>query len=506
MPEKQSWLTYESPDFAAHRKKWMYIADHLDGSIIDDDKVRRYLHKRKQGETDEAYWERLNAILDYTPLLTRGCLTLAGMLWAVEYDARRSWSKDELAEGLGDPKADGTTMSILYHNADGKGTNWPIVWHEATIAAIAYTRFFVLVDGRRRGKDNQAVSHARVRLFPPQAVPRPIYDDSGRLISCKIKHRTDAIRSQREESKMVDRYTIFYEDGFEHWTEDDDGNPVQVGKRTPYGGSENPDFRYLDRDRRTPILPIFEVRMPIPGNLGYIMAKKENAIFNQNSATDFQMYTSGFAKLFADVIDKDGKFDKARFEAIVAQFKQGSSIIPGAENKYSAAPTDSLTAKRKILEEKTREFYTTFFQAYGDAASERTATEIRQDFRAGVEAFLTLLSSTIDEAENGALWRLEQIYFPDRPRVWGGASVKRSTNFQPVDIEARIEGLVTRYFPGGRIPVDIDTMLEIAAKALEVDGFPDTDDRKARLREKFEQELANDDRRRSLEDAFGIAA
>lgn len=506
MDKTQSWLTFESPDFAANKTKWQYIADHLDGSIIDDAKVRQYLHRRRQGETDEAYWERINAILDYTPLLTRGCLTLAGMLWAVEYDARRSWSNVESADGLGDPKEAGTIMSVLHHNADGRGTNWPIVWHEATISAIAYQRFFVLVDGRRRDQNNRVVSHARVRLFPPQAVPRAIYDDSGRLISCKVRHRSDVTQSQKEKPKIVNRYTIFYEDGFERWTEDDDGNPVQDGRRIPYGGTSNPGFRYRDRDRQTPILPIFEVRMPVPGNLGYIMARKENAIFNQNSAVDFQMYTSGFAKLFADVVDKDGKFNKELFDAIVKQFKIGSSMIPGAANRYAAAPTDSLTAKRKILEEKVREFYTTFFQAYGDAASERTATEIRQDFRAGVEAYLTLLSAGIDEAENGALWRLEQIYFPDRPDAWGGASVKRSTNFQPVDIEARISGLVTRYFPGGYIPADIETLVEVAAKALEVDGFPDTQDRRTRLKELFEEEAANEARRRSIEQAFGIAA
>jgi hypothetical protein len=501
----QSWLRYTSHEYEAEVEKWKYVAEHLEGTVIDDTSIEKYLYRRKQGESDDAYIERKN-IVDYTPHFARATLTLAGMLWSVDYDARRSWTKEENGEGLGNPETEETPMSLMWDNADGRGSNWTTLWKGATIDVISYRNFYVLVDGVRRDKNGNSIAEPTVRIIPPQSVPRVIYDSSGRAISVKVKTSTETIQSQQQKAEKEDRYIIYYEDGFETWRENDKQEPEQIGGRQFYGGPDNPDFRYLDKDRKTPILPIFKVSIPLRANLGYVMARKANAIFNQENTLDFLLWISCFPKVFADVRDGAGNFDKELFEALKTAFKEGSSVIPGKDNKFDAPPTGPAEVKSKILEQKVRAFFTTFFQAYGDAASERTATEIRQDFRAGVEAFLILLGTTMDEAENGAFWRLEQVFFPGQSELWGGAFIKRSTNFQPIDIEQRIEALVARYMPDSRVPVDVDTALDVAIKALESDGIAITPERRALIRERIETAFDREEQGTGLLKDFGIAA
>lgn len=511
---KESWLTYTSRDYDAEVDKWNYVADHLEGTVIDDKKIEKYLHRRQQGESDDAYTERKN-IADYTPHFARAALTLAGMLWAVDYDARRRWTKEDDGEGLGDPREEGTKMHRLWQNSDGQGTNWPTLWKGATIDAIAYQRFFVLVEGVQRDDAGRVTAEPSVRIVPPQSVLRVVRDDAGRPSSVKVKTTVDVERSQRRPFKTEERYLIFDEEGVETWRQVKEGKlfyegekPAEemVGQKRFYGGPNNPGFRYLDVDLRTPILPIFEVSIPIRANLGYIMARKANSIFNQQNTLDFLLWISCFPKLFADVKGPDGKFDSKQWDTLIDNIAKGFNVLPGAGNRFDAPPTGPAEIKHKILAHKVIEFFATFFQAYGDAASERTATEIRQDFRAGVEAFLTLLGTTMDEAENAALWRLEQIEFPGKDEVWGGAFVERSTDFQPVSIEQRIESLVRHFMPNGKVPLDVETSLEIAVKVIEASGVPVTPDRKALLKERMQTAIDREGQADSLLGAFGVAA
>lgn len=500
----KNWLKYTSHEYERMFPKWKYTEDHLSGAVIDDDLIEDYLHQRLQGESDDAYTER-KQIVDYTPHFARACLTLGGMLWSVDYDARRRWTKEESGEGLGDPDTEDSIMSRLWVNADGRGANWTTIWKGATIDAIGYQKFYVLVEGVRRDGEGNVIADPSVRILPPQSVPRPVYQN-GRLVSVKVKTSTETVLSQQQAAEKEDRYIIYYMDGFETWREDERGEPEQIGTREPYGGEDNPGFRYLDRDLRTPILPIFEVELPLRSHLGYIMSKKANAILNQENTLDFLLWVACFPKLFLDVKGKDGEFSQDMYDAGLEAVSAGNNVVAGAGNRYDAPPTGPADIKSKILEKKVRAFFTTFFQAYGDAASERTATEIRQDFRAGVEAFLILLGTTMDEAENGALWRLEQAHFPSRRAVWGGANVTRSTNFQPIDIEARIDGLVRRYLPEGKVPVDMDTALEITVKALESDGIAINPDRKNALRERLQLAFDREEQKDDLFSDFGVAA
>jgi hypothetical protein len=99
-----------------------------------------------------------------------------------------------------------------------------------------------------------------------------------------------------------------------------------------------------------------------------------------------------------------------------------------------------------VLKRKIEEFYVSAFRAYEDSAREKTATEVRQDVSSGVGAFLQLLKAAIDDAENEAFWRIEQINYPERRELWFTSRVERSDTFLPIDVDSAIETLRKRYF------------------------------------------------------------
>lgn len=504
MADESTWLKHQHPHYAANSRKWTYAMAHLDGSVMDAVDAGTYdgarltsnLHggtplpglvRRRQGETEGGFLER-RQIADYTPHYARACTTLAGMLYAVSDQTSRQWQPvgedgEPEGDGLGSPSDRSTPAGRLWHDADGRGTNWLTLWKQASIDIIAVQEMWCLVEGVRRDEQGREVGGPTLRLIPPTCVLDWI-EEGGRLVEVKVKEQVDRRTSVRQKSDAHDRYFIYRLDGVTIAEEvERGGNKVVVEETRPYGSPDGAGFRYwADPERRVPALPIFRVQLPFRTQVGYLMARKANAIFNQESALDFLLWIACFPKLFADVQDENGNLLSDLWKEFEKKVAEGSNLLPGAGHKYDAPPTGPAEIKHKILQAKVEAFFTSFFQAYGDAARERTATEIRQDFRAGVEAFLTLLTGTLDELENGALWRLSQVEFPDQPDLWGNAHVTRSTNFQPVDIEARIESLVQMTMPGGRVPVDTETAVEIAVKFLESKGLAIGDERKELLR------------------------
>lgn len=470
------WLAYRDRDHRTRSGKWQYVADHLDGTYVDDEKIETYLHRRKQGESDEAYAERRN-IVDPSMHFARAVLTLAGMAWAADPQKEmRRWGAEEGA-GLGDPEVEGTIMYDLWRDADGQGTNWESVHKGATVDLIGYRRLWGLVERAPGGS-------ARIRTLPPQAVLRVIYD-GARLVSVKVETEVETAGSQEDAPRAEKRFLIFGLEGVEEYRYSDKKESELVAARS-YGGEAQAGFRFTGRDG-LPILPIFPVEVPLRSEVGYVMARKENALFNQENTLDFLLWVACFPKFFADVQNPvDGAFDETLWNELKQAMKKGDNLLPGKGHRFDAPPTAPAQIKQAVLQDKVVGFYRTFFQQYADAAAEKTATEIRQDFRASIEAYLTLLVGALDELENGFLWRIEQIEAPGAR--WGGgdpgqAFVERSTDFQPVDLDARIEQLAARALPGGRIAVDDETAFEITERYLASKGFDVPEDREAALRE-----------------------
>lgn len=496
--QKESWLRFKDDHYKDNVAKWNYVADHLHGRVLDDDRIEDYLVKRKQGESDNAYNER-KAFADYTAHFLSAVMRLAGMLWAVDGEGNRRWGGDE-GEGLGDENDEDSLAHVLNRNADGEGTNWKTVVAGATVDVISYLELWAVVEGYDFDAEGNAVGSPRIRIFPPQSVLRPIYK-RGALKSVKIKSKTDPVEDQKQKPAPKEQFFIYEPGGFEVWEHNDKNEPILARVKQPYGGETMPDFRFVDRDGNETV-PVFRIRLPLRAPLGYLMARKANAIFNHENTLDFLLFVACFPKFLADVVREGGEMDDKQYKAIIEAFEKGQNLIPGAGGKFDAPPMDPAKTKAEIVEQKVTDFYATFFQSYGDAAKEKTATEIRQDFRSGIEAFLVLLADTMDEFENNAFWFFEQIEHPDDPDQWGHAKVDRPEKFDPKDMDAIIEKFVLRYFPNGRVPTIPEIAARIAADVHEHDGYPVDEKDEPALQEAVRQALGRDTQKDSFLSGF----
>lgn len=237
--------------------------------------------------------------------------------------------------------------------------------------------------------------------------------------------RTSIVSDADREAETYMLYTL---DGWTRY-QNVEGQPVVI--------DEGEYEFYTDASREKRMLPIFPVEVPMPRNLGYTLAMKQNHYYNAKSIRDFSVRNISFA--FLQIVASPEQFGE-----IMNNLKNGFRVLrkdPEAQGEHGYKSPDSsyLAEAGDILEENKKEFMESAFKSYGDAAKQVTATEIRQESRSGVEAFLSLLVSSLDEFENNCFWLLEQIYFPTEPSRWGKAFVKRNTDFTPKDVDQALE-------------------------------------------------------------------
>jgi hypothetical protein len=431
-----SILKTEHPDYTEQKDKWRYAWEQYSGeafeleSIFTDTaranakksvrgKIRYYLHQKVQAETDTAYEERLRHA-DPELLFATAVDSLNGILASKSDETEREWG------GFGDPEDPDSIAYNLLHNADGKGTNWKPLMKQTGIKQSVMHRVWGLVDGI--SEVDGITIDASVKVINPLSVIN-WFPSEGMPTQVLVKEKKD-IRTDITDLNGADQetYVLYTLDGWTRFKLTDAGEEiVDSGEYTYYSTKR--------RDRR--ILPIFYVDIPMPRQLGYMLAQKQNSIFNDSSILDFGMRNTSFAFMqFVGTQDQ--------YEAALEEIKKGFRIMrlePDAtkEHGYKSPPSDHFDIVSKRIEEKRKIFMESAFRSYGDAARQVTATEIRQESRSGVEAFLTLLVSSIDEFENNCFWLLEQVYFPEDTSKWGEAYVKRSDNFQPEDVNAVLE-------------------------------------------------------------------
>ena len=411
-----SWLNKKHPDYDTAQKRRDVAWDLYTGAVYD--KLTSYLIQHKQGEYDGAYEERRKTA-DYTNHMATVVDGLAGMMFAVEEQAERDFG------GLGDLADVNSTAARLWRNADGAGTNYPVVWRKLAPALISLQEYWVMVEGLIEDAEGQVTGEASIRLVDPRRVENWIEDKTGDVVQCRVTEQVDARASIREDDDPVVQHVVYGVDGWQRWrvTKDENGQEQEemIGEGT-YAF-------YATTAQRRRVLPIFRVRLPLPRPVGYLIARKAKAIFNLESSRDWLLWVANFPKLLID--------STADIKEIQAKLKEGGNIFTGVEHTYITPPTEPAQLATEVLEKKVGDFRVMAMREYGDAARERTATEIRQEFRTGVEAFLTMLKSAMDEAEGGALWRLEQVYFPNQPSRWGQARVERANQFLPEHLSSK---------------------------------------------------------------------
>lgn len=445
-----NWLQQSHP--AYKEEQWKTVRSHLRGTILNN--LNEHLTQKGQGEAQEAFRAR-KEIASYIPHYTRAVLSLAGMIVQNEDDIQRNWWDDDV---LGDPETTGTAMSALWRDVDGRGTDWPVLRTQALVDMTGYQHVWTLIEGVRRTGQTQADTSGfgKARLLNPLSVMDWV-TDGGRLVEVKVKSKVDPRSSVTDDTDPEERFHVFDLEGVTTYR-NNDGDVERIGRRL-YG----PDgFQYVDREGR-PVLPIYRTRVPVRAPIGYMMAKFAEWLFNFRNVRNFHLWSSALARMWTDATDSNDRFDEDTFQKFEELIKEGSSFFP-KEIGYSSPPMEGAKARNDTLEEETDNFYSVFFQSFGDVARERTATEIDQQVAQSVGAYLTLETQAIDEWENDMMWRLAQVNRPDGPfEVWMQADVKRSTDFSHVDVGAQVQALAENAFEN-KVPLGEEGRANAAMK------------------------------------------
>lgn len=449
-----NWVKWQHPEYRSCIARWKYIRDHYQAEVNEPGKVKEYLLQRGQGESNEAFVERCKNA-DYTNHFAAVVDSLVGQLTGVDEHASRVFGpalEDGTVGGLGDYQTPDTPAHRLWTNIDGLGTRYRSFW--ASVATeLCLTHIGWLMLDSTPGRDPV------VRYLEPEAVTNWI-TVGGRVEGAVIKEQADPRQSLQQPAVMQTRYLVLTLDGYQRFAiEARSGRVMPVGQMTPW------EIEFTDRNGDQ-IVPIRRFALPMRREVGYYLAKKQNRLFNRESDRDNLLRIANFPKFLIDGPPEV-------YQAVLKALKDGYNVLHGAGHKHTAPDTGPATLATEVLEKKSREYYMTAFREYGDAAAQKTATEIKQDIAAGAGAFLAMLAEKMDEAETWALHIIEQAEFPNKPAQHFKAHVERSQQFAPPDMEVVMDKLVARVFGAGKqVPLGRSAMVQAAKDVAEWSGLP----------------------------------
>ncbi len=454
--------------------KWAYARDHYTGECANLRKITHYLIRKGIGETLEQFQERV-ALADYTPHFAHIVDSLAGMLFGIEVDANRDMGS------LGDETHRDTPAGHLWINADGDRNGYQTIWKVLTTELIAIHDTWIFVDGGEDGR------YPKIRLIQAEAVTNWRYEN-GILVEAVIREVLDQRTSLDDDpKKAAAQYLYMTTEGWQRWekqqasTNPTSANPADTSTpgreiAVPLGEMTSWQYFTTNGERTIPLIP---VSLALRRHVGYMLARKANVIFNKESERDSLLRHCTFPLL--NVHGSDTHFKK-----VTDALRRGSRALqvpPGGTPHGFIAPSPAPAQElQSALDKKTNDLYITGFREYGGAAQRsqgnaKTALEVRYDVQTGVAAFLQMLKSAIDDAENATLYLLEQTLFPNNRAKWGTAHVERSDDFVPFDINEVLERLHSRYFgKTTNVPIGRTARIEVAKRIVEWDGLPVDED------------------------------
>lgn len=425
-----------------------------------------FLIRRRQGESELQFLERLE-LADYTPLLATVLDAYAGRSTESEKRITRRWSRTgDGAKGLGDEKDESTIAGAVWMNADGAGTNYPVLLQRVATLLITKQRFYTLVEGKRSTVDTDGTrrfaGHGRITIMHPEAVPNYI-DVGGRLTEAHVIGEVDRHKSVKDEPMPRTVHTVYMLTGYETWELDPDTNDLvrkdaktEGAPPTPYGASSDEVFQYRESsDDPTLLLPLFVTTLGVPNGRypADILAAKNGAYFNQESERDNKLRLSNtpIMEIVADSLAQKREIEEDR-----AAGANTFWIHPESKqrNGYLEPTHNSIEVAGAVLKEKRETFLFTAFRQFEDSArgGQMTATEAAQIAAQGEHSFLNLVVAALDEWETQVWKRLEQVEYPDDPKRWGQFFVERKRDFRPLDEMAEGQRLKDLFF-GGPVPV-----------------------------------------------------
>lgn len=487
------------PGYLLNQYRWNYAQNVYDGTAFDysgdsmsgvTSNAQDYFPKKEQRESKKAYKERLR-LIDPATYFATGIDSLVGTMFVSDNGDEETWTVN--GRGLGDPTDPASKAYQFINDSNGNGLNWGFFGKQGAIKLAIKHTIFALVEGIPRDSKGNAIGGPSVHLLDPEAVVNKIYE-SGRLVACRVKEERTTAKTLDDSQTSVTCYVDYTLEGWSRWTLGKDGEKI------PFGDKSTGTYTFWrTKERRQRILPIFEISLPLDRPVGYIWARKCITIANMENALEFGYRNSSFA-IFQPVASQ------TQWELIKKALDEGYNAMPSDPeasrgHSFIAPPSDHFDSYRDYIKEKIKNFFYNMFKDYGDVAKEATATQIRLESQSGIEAFLILLAGQADELENQALWRVEQVEFPDSPENWGIAHVRRSSDFSPVDTRALADSLANMYITGmNTVPATTDIIVQVLRKIYEANGLqiPSTNELIATAEQFIGQKAQSADMRRQI--------
>lgn len=408
-----------------------------------------YLHPRAQGEAGLAFYERAK-ISRYPNHMATLVESFVGGVFAVERNAAR-----EYGEPLGLPTDTESVLYALHRDIDGTGINWNTRLTEKSADFIVDGVVWYLAD---RIEEEGPI---RIYCMDPDSVVNWVEQD-GRLTEVLVQEIAEEQDTLHEEPQTSEYYTHYTLDGWTRYVvagEGEDRHLEVVG-----AGAWLYPF-YTAPDKVRPRLPIGRVSLPIKRPIGYQMAHDANHLYNLLSDARWLYRVLNHPRLRGNV--DDGVWSKVMDWALA-----GGNALQG-DWDYISPPAENAASAHQTYREEVREFYIANHQRANQSAIERSATEVLFNEAAGRTAFLSLLAGAVDELENEWLFLASQMEAPTKPETWLNATVERSRDFKPIDVERIADQRSTRFATYASI-LPTDMALEISGHDREtVEKFRD---------------------------------
>lgn len=497
------WVEHRSAEYVDMIDQWEFVDAHYTGDLLRPDKIELFLYQREQSESDSDFKER-KKIASQPYHLSFIFDTFAGLASAADRNVKIILNEgDDLSVGLGDPETRGTFAHSILNNIDGTGKNWDPFWQSFITSILRFHLVYIVTNGvveetvrDAEGNENTIeIAPPHLRVLPPTAVTN-VFFTGTRMTAAVVKHLVDVRETIEDEPITRTRYTVYRLDGSETYEIRVDGTK----KRVVHLPELDVEYEYWDsEDQNYKILPIFPVRLAFDRYLGYQAARRLNSIFNMESERDAAVRRGNLARLV--LVGSDGFFRQIKsyivqgFNALRQDPKQTK------DHYYLNPPVEPARLAGEIIKDRLQDFLFTTFREYTNAAKQKTATEIDQDRRAGLESLLVVLLDALTEAQNNALFRLEQSFIPGKPDAWGIARIVRDPDFQYVSNREIIERLVDLVFPGQPLPVG-NTGLKSAVRRIANYFGIEYDD--TELDARVDATVAQDAQTRSALAEFGV--
>lgn len=382
------------------------------------------------GESIGKYVDRARTT-DYTPHMQKIISVYVGNISGVEEKSNRIWQEEGTRKGLKGGSRYGDVAGRLQKDCDGTATSWKDKWEEILTKTLIFDKGYVMVE-RPRNENGTP----KIKYVDPRSVVNKRYIN-GKLKQLLVKEEVNYQNDLRLENKTREEYILYSPEGWSRWTKDDNGDAVRVTNEN--GEPIMGEYQYYDGDDKDAerTIPIAEVTPPMV--FGYLLAVKNNRIFQKQSERDHKLRTMRNTVFGIDADDE-------QFENAARSMYSGESKMIQGKPIFANPSGEPVVVGSETIEKLAIDMYSSFHLQYGDRGRERTAREVDQDFKEGLMSVLTMLTTTLDRVETKVLRLIEQTLFPDDPNAWGQAEITRSTDFEPINRVAEAKELKNTFF------------------------------------------------------------